>query len=794
MQASQTSHVADVLAQTSNLTAAGMQDLQYTFKYAAPVASQLGISMEQLAAMTGIMANQGIRGEAAGTSLRQAMLRLVDPPKEAAAELGKLGVKITDNQGNFRSFSDIIGDLNNSTSKMSNAQKAAAISQIFSTEATSGMLAVISAGKPKVDDFTTALKNSDGASQKAAEQMQNNFAGSLKKLSGALDAAKIGIEQSLAPALKKLADNIQKVIGAFNNLSPETKQFIAIGGIISGIVLTLASGLGILVMGIGGVVSAWGTITLATEAIGGTFAALAGPIGLSVAALGLLAAGIFALKKQEDESKKANLDHAQSLVEQQKSLKDLSDQYNVLHDKNKLSNDELLRFRDIQTELKTAKSAEEIKALSDEAAQLQQKSGLTNDEFNKMLTLNDQIIQKTPEVKQAYSERGNAIISNKSALDEVNNRLAENTRLELENQRIKAETNLTQDIQNYIAALDALNAKEKERDAAVKERDATEKQIAQLRIQAQQQLNSGKDQEAQKTIDEIAKNEILLAQQNGNVITLANQVTEKQQNVNKTQEEIQKTQELYDKLINLQLAHVGINATGAEGIGQLDQAIQKTQARINELNAAKQSQGGLNAEQQTELSNLQQALGQYQSAKNEIGQIQGQQQSVNAKISQGTENAKAMNSQLNKDVKKNVNVDDHGGADDLNKKVSEAKNKKVTIEAIWTGAKAALHAIGVPGFAVGTNYAPGGLALVGEQGPELMYIPRGAQIKTAGETSKLLNNKSSSTVPATNTFNFERMLEGATFVIREEADVKKVAKELYDYTRQGARGRGVIMT
>jgi TP901 family phage tail tape measure protein len=37
-------------------------------------------------------------------------------------------------------------------------------------------------------------------------------------------------------------------------------------------------------------------------------------------------------------------------------------------------------------------------------------------------------------------------------------------------------------------------------------------------------------------------------------------------------------------------------------------------------------------------------------------------------------------------------------------------------------------AAGIPAHASGTDFAPGGLSLVGEQGPELMYIPRGAQI------------------------------------------------------------------
>jgi hypothetical protein len=39
-----------------------------------------------------------------------------------------------------------------------------------------------------------------------------------------------------------------------------------------------------------------------------------------------------------------------------------------------------------------------------------------------------------------------------------------------------------------------------------------------------------------------------------------------------------------------------------------------------------------------------------------------------------------------------------------------------------------MSSIGIPGFANGTNYAPGGLAMVGERGPELVNLPRGSQV------------------------------------------------------------------
>lgn len=83
LKAEDSNHVADVLAQTANLTAAGVEDLGYAFKYAAPSASALGISMEELATATGIMVDQGMKGQQAGTTLRQAFVSLAKPTSEA---------------------------------------------------------------------------------------------------------------------------------------------------------------------------------------------------------------------------------------------------------------------------------------------------------------------------------------------------------------------------------------------------------------------------------------------------------------------------------------------------------------------------------------------------------------------------------------------------------------------------------------------------------------------------------------------------------------------------------------
>ncbi|GAG13573.1 unnamed protein product, partial [marine sediment metagenome] len=52
---------------------------------------------------------------------------------------------------------------------------------------------------------------------------------------------------------------------------------------------------------------------------------------------------------------------------------------------------------------------------------------------------------------------------------------------------------------------------------------------------------------------------------------------------------------------------------------------------------------------------------------------------------------------------------------------------------------ALINAAQIPAFAKGTNYSPEGMALVGEKGPEVVYLPRGSKVKTAAESKRIMN-------------------------------------------------------
>src|SRR5699024_5729548 len=125
LQASETSRVADVLTKAFTSSNTSMESLGETMKYAAPVAKAAGFSLEETAAAAGILGDSGISASQAGTTLRGVMLRLINPPKQAAEALDALGISVTDSSGKIKPLYKIIEELQKATAGMTDAQKSA---------------------------------------------------------------------------------------------------------------------------------------------------------------------------------------------------------------------------------------------------------------------------------------------------------------------------------------------------------------------------------------------------------------------------------------------------------------------------------------------------------------------------------------------------------------------------------------------------------------------------------------------------------------------------------------------
>lgn len=116
MTAADTGEFVDVLAAASTRSNTNVSMLGESFKYVAPLAGTLGYSAQDTAVALGLMANSGIKAGQAGTTLRSALTNLVSPTEAQAAEMERLGLSLTDSNGQMLPMLDMVGNLRPSLS------------------------------------------------------------------------------------------------------------------------------------------------------------------------------------------------------------------------------------------------------------------------------------------------------------------------------------------------------------------------------------------------------------------------------------------------------------------------------------------------------------------------------------------------------------------------------------------------------------------------------------------------------------------------------------------------------
>lgn len=92
LEASDSSHFADVLAKASSSANTNVSMLGESFKYVAPLAGTMGYSVEDVSTALGLMANASVKGSMAGTTLKTALANLTAPTKKMKNALQELGL------------------------------------------------------------------------------------------------------------------------------------------------------------------------------------------------------------------------------------------------------------------------------------------------------------------------------------------------------------------------------------------------------------------------------------------------------------------------------------------------------------------------------------------------------------------------------------------------------------------------------------------------------------------------------------------------------------------------------
>lgn len=219
-----TKEVVNQMAYAADMTATDFQSLGKAMEYVGSSAHLSKISLAETSAAIGVLSNNGLEADKAGTGLRKVIISLQSPTDNATGALRRIGLStkdFVDQSGNMKSMTEIFGLLNQHTEKLSSFQKGQIFHTLFGT---TGQQAgsILASNAKDLGELTEKVKDAaDGAGyvKQLADKNMGSVQNELKQFKAAGEAVLIMIGQKFLPVLSDAATSMAK---AFN--SKEGKQ------------------------------------------------------------------------------------------------------------------------------------------------------------------------------------------------------------------------------------------------------------------------------------------------------------------------------------------------------------------------------------------------------------------------------------------------------------------------------------------------------------------------------------------------------------------------------------------
>src|SRR5699024_9002683 len=248
IEAENMGQVSDVLAKAMTTSNTTLETLGDTMKYVGPIAREAGMSLEETAAMAGLLGNLGIKGSESGTAMRAMLLRLAAPTGSAANALDGLGIEDLDVEGNVRNMVELMGDMTQATEQMGSGERLASLKDVFGARpaaAVSELQSPEAAGG--ITKYLEVMKDAEGTTKAMADRMNESAHGGMKQLQSAVESVQISVGNLLIPAMKvatNLLTNAATAIQNFTERYPNLSKWIVLitAGLISFKVAAIALG------------------------------------------------------------------------------------------------------------------------------------------------------------------------------------------------------------------------------------------------------------------------------------------------------------------------------------------------------------------------------------------------------------------------------------------------------------------------------------------------------------------------------------------------------------------------
>lgn len=289
LKASDTAHFADVLAAAAANSNTNISIMGETFKSSSSVAGALGYSIEDVAVMVGLMANNSVKGSRAGTALRNIFNGLLGGVTLTAKAFGELDYSAVNTDGSMKGLMETVEDLRGYFDQMTEAEKVNNAMAIAGMRGYNGLLAILNATDEDFQSLYASINDCSGAAERMAKVKLDNLNGDITIANSAMEALQSTIGEQFNPELRELTQLKTELLNGLNDFIIENPALAK--GIMAGAGAFMVMGTAI--VGVNAAIKVFKALELATLFTGPAGVLLgvaAGIAGVTAAVVGFVEA------------------------------------------------------------------------------------------------------------------------------------------------------------------------------------------------------------------------------------------------------------------------------------------------------------------------------------------------------------------------------------------------------------------------------------------------------------------------------------------------------------------------
>lgn len=227
LKAGDAAHIADVLANAANGSSADIAGIGLSLAQVGGVAAGFGQSIEETATAIAMLANMGIKGSDAGTSLKTMLIQLRNPSDQSAQAMDELGLKVNDANGQLVSMRELFRQLGEAKNRMPTDIFQQNLATLFGTDAIRAPLL----GTVTAFDQLYATVNRTGTAAQMAKTQMEGWPGVVEGVKNSTEALKLSLFDVFnSPAGQNLGNKIVSglngVVEWVNTHKPEIIGFV----------------------------------------------------------------------------------------------------------------------------------------------------------------------------------------------------------------------------------------------------------------------------------------------------------------------------------------------------------------------------------------------------------------------------------------------------------------------------------------------------------------------------------------------------------------------------------------